>query len=133
MLGEVLSNIFVGNMGSEIQGTLSKFATDTRLCRAVDTLEGRDVTQRDRLGLHCSPVVYSPNSYRHLPTRLSSDAVAFRWVTRGRQILFRQSRLQLFSWAVSAHCWLISNFSSTDIPRSFSAGLVTTHSSPSLY
>ncbi|PKU42143.1 rna-directed dna polymerase from mobile element jockey-like [Limosa lapponica baueri] len=47
----VLFNIFVGNMSSAIKCTLSKFANDTKLCGAVDTLEVRDVIQRnlDRL------------------------------------------------------------------------------------
>lgn len=35
-------------------------------------------------------------------------------------------------WSGNAHCCLISNFSSTGIPRSFLAGWLSIHSSPSL-
>ncbi|GAB0176578.1 mitochondrial enolase superfamily member 1 [Grus japonensis] len=47
VLGLALFNIFVGNMDNEIECTLSKFADDTKLCGAVNTLEGRDAIQRD--------------------------------------------------------------------------------------
>jgi len=47
VLGPALFNIFVGNMGSKIKCTLSKFADATKLCGAVDTPKGKDATQRD--------------------------------------------------------------------------------------
>ncbi|GAB0183879.1 mitochondrial enolase superfamily member 1 [Grus japonensis] len=47
VLGPALFNIFVGNMDSGIECTLGKFANTTKLCGAVDTLEGRDAIQRD--------------------------------------------------------------------------------------
>ncbi|GAB0182575.1 hypothetical protein GRJ2_000722800 [Grus japonensis] len=47
VLGSALFNIFVVDMDSGIECTLSKFANNTKLCATVNTLEGRDAIQKD--------------------------------------------------------------------------------------
>lgn len=50
-LGAVLQialyNVFVGNMDNGTESTLSMFADDTKMCGAINTLDGKNALQRD--------------------------------------------------------------------------------------
>ena len=46
-MGPLLFNIFISDIGYDIECTFSKFADDTKLSSAVNILEGREAIQRD--------------------------------------------------------------------------------------
>lgn len=56
ILGLVLFNIFISNVDSGVEQTLSRFANDTKVSDAVSAMEGRDATQKGWRGLKVRPV-----------------------------------------------------------------------------
>jgi len=91
VLGLVLFNIFVGDVDSGIECTLSRFASDTKLSGAVDILEGKDAIHRDdgRLERWARVNLMKFNKCTFLPMGQGNPKHKYRlggeWIENGEQ------------------------------------------------
>ncbi|KAJ7398380.1 rna-directed dna polymerase from mobile element jockey-like [Pitangus sulphuratus] len=88
VLGQALCKIFVGDRDSGIECTLSKFANTTKLCCAVDMLEGRDRIHREfympEKWPHVNLVKFNEAKYKVL--HLGQDNPWYQYRVGGEQI-----------------------------------------------
>ena len=112
VLGLMLFNIFINDISDRIECTISKFADDTKLSGAVDTLEGKDAIQRDlnRLERWAGKVLYlGRRSPRHIysleGTILQSSPAEKDQRVLVDEKLDLQLGKQMVSWAPSEEGW----------------------------
>jgi len=76
----------------------------------------------------------------HRPGHNTSDGTSQGWSRKVNPLslsaaipLLMQPRILLAFWSEVTHCWFMSSLSLTRTPKSFSTGLLSRNSSPSLY
>ncbi|KAF4798144.1 hypothetical protein TURU_067535 [Turdus rufiventris] len=101
-LGMALFDFFVCDRDSGIQCTLGKFAMHTKLCGAVDTLEGRDAIQRGLVRWKGGPMQSSGCSVR--PSARSCtwvrtiQSINTGWVEHGEELGVLINDMPNMSW-----------------------------------
>jgi len=104
VLGPEWFNIFVSDMDSGTEETLSKFADDTKLCGMVNMLEGRDAVWRDldRLERWAHATLMKFNKAEWKVLHMSWGDTKHRYRLGGEQI---ESIPERRTWG----CWLMRN------------------------
>lgn len=89
VLGLMLFNTFVSDMDSGTEHTLSRFADDTKLQGAVNTLQGRDVIQRDLDRWVCASLMVFKAKCKVLPWVRAIPRTNTDWVENGLRAALR--------------------------------------------